>query len=108
MPLPPYLRPSRDGTILDAFVQPGAAKDAVGGVHGDALRVKVTAPPVDGKANRAVEELVARLAGIRRADVEVVSGHGSRHKRIALRGIPPEDVATRLGVVLSSRAHEPG
>lgn len=108
MSLPPYVAPRKDGTVVSAFVQPKAAKDSVAGVQGDALRVKVKAPPVDGKANRAVEDLLAGLLGVPRSEVEVVTGHGSRHKRISVRGIAPEDVATRLGVVLSSRAHEPG
>ena len=108
MALPPYVSPSSEGAWVQLFVQPKAAKDSIGGVHGRALRVKVKAPPAEGRANRAVEELLARTLGVPRSDVEVASGHGSRHKRIGVRGLAPGDVAARLGGVLSSPAHEPG
>ncbi|HYP22901.1 MAG TPA: DUF167 domain-containing protein [Actinomycetota bacterium] len=78
------------------------------GVHGTGLRVKVKAPPVEGRANRAVEELFAGLLGLPRSAVRVVTGELSRHKTIHVSGMSPEDVTIRLDGVLSSRAHEPG
>jgi uncharacterized protein (TIGR00251 family) len=106
--LPPYVTPSKRGAIVDAFVQPRAAKDALVGVHGPALKLKIKAPPVDDRANRAVENLVASLLGVSRARVSVVAGRGSRHKRLAVDGMPPETLATTLDRVLWSRAHERG
>lgn len=108
MSLPPWIRASKDGASIELFVRPGAAKDAVAGVHGTGLRVKVKAPPVEGRANRAVEELFADLLGLPRAAVRVVTGESSRHKTIRVSGMSPEDVTVRLDGVLSSRAHEPG
>lgn len=66
------------------------------------------APPVEGRANRAVEELFAGLLGLPRSAVRVVTGELSRHKTIHVSGMSPEDVTIRLDGVLSSRAHEPG
>jgi uncharacterized protein (TIGR00251 family) len=106
--LPPYLAGSKGAAVLDVFVQPRAAKNAIVGVHGSALKLKVTAPPVEGKANRATEELVAEALGIARSSVRVVSGESSRHKRLVISGISAEMVACELEHVLSSRPHEPG
>ena len=108
MSLPPWVRPAEGGSTIEAFVRPRAAKDALAGVHGTGLRAKVRAPPVDGRANRAVEELFADALGVPRAAVRVVTGESSRHKTIRVSGMSPEDVVAALGVVLSSRAHEPG
>lgn len=66
------------------------------------------APPVEGRANRAVEELFAGLLGLPGSAVRVVTGELSRHKTIHVSGMSPEDVTIRLDGVLSSRAHEPG
>lgn len=108
MPLPAWVRPARDGATIEAFVRPRAAKDGVAGVHGTGLRVKVKGPPVDGRANRAVEELFARLLGLPRSAVTVVTGELSRHKTVHVSGMAAEIVTEKLDVVLSSRAHEPG
>lgn len=108
MSLPAWIRPARNGASVEVFVRPRAAKDAIAGVHGTRLRVKVKAPPVEGRANRAVEELFAGLLGLPRSAVTVVTGESSRHKTIQVSGMSPEDVTASLDVVLSSRAHEPG
>jgi uncharacterized protein len=94
--LPPWLTPSDDGVIVAAFVQPRAGRSAVAGTHAGALKLKVTAPPLDDRANRAVEDLLARLVGMPRADVTVVAGRTSRYKRIKLVGITPERAAAAL------------
>ncbi|MGH2747061.1 MAG: DUF167 domain-containing protein [Actinomycetota bacterium] len=104
----PFVTRSKDRVLIDAFVQARAARTAVVGIHGTALKLKVKAPPTDDRANRAVEELLAEVLDLPRSGVVVVGGHSSRRKRIAVTGIPQEEVVTRLDRVLSSRAHEPG
>jgi uncharacterized protein len=94
--LPSFVSASRSGTIVAAWVQPRAARDAIVGVHGDALKVKVTEPPAEGRANRAVERLLADLLHVPSAAVTVVSGGSSRSKRIEILGIDPVTVAARL------------
>ena len=106
--LPPYVTAGRDAVFVDVFVQPRAAKDGIVGVHGDALKVKVRAVPEQGRANRAVEEMVAGLLDLPRTAVSVASGATSRHKRLRVTGATARDVACELTTVLSSRAHEPG
>jgi uncharacterized protein (TIGR00251 family) len=83
--------------LLKVRVQTGAKRDELGGRRDGALVVRVTAAPVDGKANHAVCRLLARLAGIPPSDVEVVRGISSRDKTVRLGGIAPADAAARLG-----------
>ena len=79
-----------------AWVQPRAARDAVVGIHGDALKVKVSEPPEEGRANRAVERLLADLLNVAPAAVTVVAGASSRSKRIEILDLDPVTVAARL------------
>jgi uncharacterized protein len=67
-------------------VKPGAKREAVGGRHGDALVVAVTAPPVDGKANEAVRKALAKTFGVRKQDVTIVAGERGRDKVVEVPG----------------------
>lgn len=80
----------RDGAdlILDVRVQPRASRSEITGLHGERLRVRLQAPPVDGKANAALVELMADTFGIPRARVVVEHGHGGRDKRLRLLDVP--------------------
>jgi uncharacterized protein (TIGR00251 family) len=73
-----------DGWLLSIHVQPGAKRTGVAGLHGSALKVRVAAPPVAGKANAALEAFVAERLGVARSRVRVVRGELSREKRIAV------------------------
>ncbi len=90
------------GVVLQLHVQPGAARSGVVGRHGDAVKVKVAAPPVDGKANAAVVALVAEVFGVRPAQVSLVAGDTSRAKRVRVDGLSGEQaraVLTALGAL---------
>ncbi len=87
-----------DGTVvLRLHVQPGAARAGMGGRHGDAVKVAVSAPPDKGKANEAVLVLVAAALGVPRSAVELVGGTTSRAKRVAVRGRTADEVRSALG-----------
>ena len=79
-------------TRLKLRVQPGAKRNAIIGPHGDALKVSVQAPPDGGRANEAVVELLAGHFGLKRNQVEILTGHASRDKVVALYGITPETI----------------
>ena len=73
--------------VLALHIQPGAKRTEVCGLHGDALKIRLAAPPVDGKANEALVEFVARALGVAKSDVELISGHASRAKRVRVAGV---------------------
>jgi hypothetical protein len=79
----------RDGAdlVLDVRVQPRASRSEIAGVHGERLRIRLQAPPVDGKANAALVEFVAGLFAVPRARVTIEHGLTGRDKRLRLRGV---------------------
>ena len=76
-----------DELLLAIRVAPRASRDAVLGVHDGALKVALTAPPVDGAANAALIKLLAKRLGVAKRDVRIVAGESSRTKRVACRGV---------------------
>jgi uncharacterized protein (TIGR00251 family) len=91
---------------LQLRVSPGAKQSAIVGRHGAAWKVRVNAAPEDGKANAAVVKLLADTLSLRERDVEIVSGHASRDKTVALAGVRPEEIERRL-VEASGAGEEP-
>lgn len=77
---------------------PGARSDQVAGVLGDRLKVRVSAPPEAGKANRAIAELLAASVGVKPRHVQLVSGPGSPEKTFLVEGVSVADVAGALGI----------
>ncbi|HEY3431678.1 MAG TPA: DUF167 domain-containing protein [Rhodocyclaceae bacterium] len=84
------------GAILTLHIQPGAKKTGVAGIHGDALKIRLAAPPVDGKANSALIAFVAETLGLAKSKVTLVSGQTSRAKRIAVEEGDPEEIRAIL------------
>ena len=77
-----------DGAItFDVLVQPRASRPKVGPLHDGRLKLAVTSPPVDGEANAAVIELLAKALGISRSAVDIVAGESSRRKTVRVRGV---------------------
>lgn len=70
--------------MLELLVQPRASMDEFTGVHGDRLRVRITAPPVDGKANKHLIEFCARTCDLPKSAVSVISGESDRRKRVRI------------------------
>lgn len=90
-----WLKTDKDGICLQLKVQPGAPKNEVVGVVGDALKIKVKAPPVKGEANRELQEFLGRLFECGTGKVKIVRGVTSRTKLVKIEGITPEE-AIRL------------
>ena len=84
------------GLTFTVRAHPRARKNAITGVMGDALKLALTAPPVDGKANQAVVEFFADLFQIPRSSVTIASGASSRNKVVRIMGVTAEQVRWRL------------
>jgi uncharacterized protein (TIGR00251 family) len=91
-----FVRDVADGCTVSVRVQPGAKRDAVTGLHGDALKVALSAPPVDGKANEALIAFVAERVGLPRARVSLVAGMTSRSKVLRVTGKSADEVKAAL------------
>lgn len=99
--------PSVQSTIAVKVV-PRAATEAVVGWLGDGtLKVRVTAPPEGGRANAAVEALLAAALGLRKSAVRVVAGHGAVRKRVQVDGLQRAEVERRLGALSQADARRP-
>ncbi|HEY7379122.1 MAG TPA: DUF167 domain-containing protein [Steroidobacteraceae bacterium] len=83
-------------TRIKVYVQPRASKTAIDGMHGDAVRVRIAAAPVDNAANEALVALVANRLGIAKRQVRIVAGAGSRRKVIELQGLSAETALAGL------------
>jgi uncharacterized protein (TIGR00251 family) len=77
-------------------VQPNAARSEVVGFTDDVLALRVAAPPVQGKANRALVELLSRSLGVSRGRIDIVKGHTSRNKVVTVAGLSRADIMERL------------
>ncbi len=91
------LRETAAGVSFSVRVQPRASRTAISGVLGDALKVALAAPPVDGRANEALIRFFAELFEVPRPAVEIVSGESSRNKIVRVAGVSAEFVRGRLG-----------
>lgn len=100
---PAWLHPHAEGAALRVIVVPNASRSALHGVHADALRVRVAAVPVDGRANDALLAFLADALGLPRRAVRLDAGHGSRVKRIVV-ALPPARVLERLQPLLDEAA----
>ncbi|MBI5880238.1 MAG: DUF167 domain-containing protein [Chloroflexi bacterium] len=83
--------------IIAVKVVPRASQNRVEGWHGDALKVRLTAPPVEGKANAALIALLAKALHIRQGNVDIIGGETSRLKRVRISGLSADDIRARLG-----------
>lgn len=82
-----FLQPSTDGVLLRVYVQPGASREDIAGYHGDALKIRLKAPPVEGEANAACIRFLASLFGLPQTNLSIKTGHKSRLKLIEMEGV---------------------
>ena len=93
-----WYRVASDGRItLTLHIQPGAKKTEFAGLHGDALKIRLAAPPVDGKANEALIRFIADTLALPKSAVCLKSGQTSRRKVLEVTGALPEQVAGLAG-----------
>jgi len=90
------LQPTEDGVIFHIRVVPRASRSELAGVQNDALKLRITAPPVAGKANEECIRVIADFFGVKKRQVTIVSGHASRTKTIAITGMNTGEIAALL------------
>ncbi len=89
----PYLQTLANGDLLlSLYVQPRSSRNTIAGLHGDSLKLRLTTPPVDGRANKAVIAFLAKLLKIPKSAVMIKSGLQSRSKKIILSGVRESDL----------------
>ena len=92
-----------EGVLIPVRVQPKAKRPGVQGEQGGMLKVAVSAPPEDGRANAAVVELLAEVMSVRRSQVSVHTGQTARNKMILVRGLPRAQLEQRLAALLAGQ-----
>ncbi|NOY12357.1 MAG: YggU family protein [Deltaproteobacteria bacterium] len=92
----PCIHETSAGVVLQVQVQPRASRNQLVGLQGTALKIRLTSPPVDGAANKACCEYLAKTFGIAKGAVELVAGGKSRQKRVLLKGLDRQTVSDIL------------
>ena len=93
----PYLKTLPDGKLLlSLYVQPRSSRNELAGLHGDTLKLRLTTPPVDGKANKALISFLAKLLKIPKSAIIIRSGLQSRSKKLLLSGLDEHTVRNLL------------
>lgn len=86
------------GVVLNVHVVPRSSRNAVQGLHGDAVKIRLQAPPVEGKANEALVRFLSQVLGIPPRQVSLLSGASGRKKRVLISGLGKAEVRVRLGI----------
>lgn len=90
------VRISGDGISIDCWIQPKASKSSFSGIHGDSLKIKIAAPPEDGRANEELCSFLSRKLDISKSSVQIRSGHSSRRKIIFCVGATKEKLLSSI------------
>jgi hypothetical protein len=94
----PYLRPLPDGSLLlKLLVQPRASKNELAGLHNDALKLRLTTPPVEGRANQAAIAFLAKRLHLPKSALTIKSGQQSREKQVVINGCNEAQARALLG-----------
>ena len=91
-----YYRWQDDDLIINCHLQPKAKTDEFSGLHGESLKIRIKAPPVDGKANAYLQKFLAKAFGVSKSRVKIISGELSREKRVKIES--PEKIPSALDI----------
>jgi uncharacterized protein len=95
------IRDTREGCVLSVRVHPGARKNAITGVHDGGLKISLTTPPADGRANEALIAFLADRLGVPRARISLLTGASSRSKTLRITGLTVPQAEARLLIHLA-------
>ena len=93
-----YIEATAKGVFIRVRVQPRASRDQVAGIQGEAIKIRISAPPVEGEANDALVKFLAKQLGVPRSAVEVVRGQTGRKKTVRVAGIRASEARRALGL----------
>ncbi|SFR10827.1 MULTISPECIES: DUF167 family protein YggU [unclassified Enterobacter] len=88
-----------DGLVLRLYIQPKASRDSIVGLHGDEVKVAITAPPVDGKANAHLVKFLAKQFRVAKSQITIEKGELGRHKQVKI--IHPQHIPTDVAALLN-------
>ena len=94
-----WLKAHEKGSWLGLYIQPGASKSEVLGIHGERLKIKIKAPPRDGEANEALIEFLGKFLGVAKSRVSILRGESSRQKDVLVE-LSPSEIITLLQPLL--------
>lgn len=89
---------TKGGVRLHLFIQPKSSKDEIVGPHNGEIKIKLTAPPVDGKANEALIKFLSKYFELPKKNFSLVRGETGRHKVVEVSGISEDDLRSRLNL----------
>ena len=93
-----WIRETTKGLLLPVRVVPRASKNEIRGVHGDALKVRLQAPPVEGKANQALIRFLSETLSISRSQLSIAAGETGRNKAVLITGLSKPELLKRLSL----------
>ena len=94
----------REGNVeLRLYCQPRASKTEIVGLHGDAIKIRLAAPPVEGQANTELCRFLAKFFRVPRKEVQLLAGEGARQKRVLIKGKSAQDIQDYLSLLLEQK-----
>ncbi len=81
-----------DGIVFNIRVIPRASKCELAGVQGDALKLRITAPPVEGAANKECVKFLSSMLGVKKSQIKIIAGHKSKNKKVSISGVTRKDI----------------
>ena len=94
--LPVWISTKKESLILSVHAQPGAKKDKIVGEYNNRLKIALSAPPVDGKANEHLIRFLSKKIGVPRSKITLIAGETSREKRLSIADIDPANLISSL------------
>jgi uncharacterized protein (TIGR00251 family) len=91
-----WIRPDKQGCLIEIHAQPQARKNEIIGLHNERLKIKIQSPPVDGKANEMLIEFLAETLKVSRSRLRLTKGETSRQKQVLVEGMTPAEVEPLL------------
>ncbi len=91
-----WVRSDSNGALISVHASPRATRSAIAGLHGEALKIRLAAPPVDGKANKELRRFLADALDIPVSSLKILSGETGRSKRVAVTGLTPVQIKAAL------------